>query len=148
ENTRLESSAVRVVQGLVCRAPRTRAAMARSLARDAAGAVSAAANDRDAIRKAAAADMVRVARATWQAACAAYLTELRVQAGLFRDIVGNPFRPVVLNPAWQRPEVVVFAEIVYERQAFERLPELGELLEEVGCTHPSLLGHCRQEGSH
>jgi hypothetical protein len=44
--------------------------------------------------------------------------------------------------------VIVFAEIIYERQDFERLPELAEVFEEVGCRDRLLLAHCRQAAEH
>ncbi len=148
ENTLAEASAVRIARGLMGRRPMSRASLARYTARDAAAAVRFAANDRRAIRQAAPEEVVQVARTTWQAAQAAYAAELQAQAALLRDIAGDPFRPAAPDPALQRPEVAVFADIIYERQTFERLPELGELLEEVGCTDHSLLAHCRQESGH
>jgi hypothetical protein len=126
----------------------TRPSLAEYAARDARRSVYDAANDRRAIQRAAAEDVVRVARATWQAAQAAYEAERRAQAALLRDVIGNPFHAIVPDPTWQRPEVAVFAELIYERQAFERLGELGELLEEVGCVNSSLLAHCRGGGEH
>jgi hypothetical protein len=148
ENTHAERSATRTAQGLTQRHPIGRALLALYTARDAAEAVRCAANDRRAIREAPGADVVRVARATWQAAEVAYTTERKVQAAFLRDIVGDPFRSVPRDPDWQRPEVFVFAEIIYDRQEFERLPELADLLEDMGSAERSLLAHCRAEGQH
>jgi hypothetical protein len=57
----------------------------------------------------------------------AYGTEqtvrLREQAGLLRDVLGNPFRPVTINPAWFTPTVTSLATVAYEERA---LPS-GEL---------------------
>jgi hypothetical protein len=69
-------------------------------------------------------------------------------ANLLRDIFGNPFRPVPLNPAWQTPTVVELAGAVYDDRAFDRLPLLADALEQVGCTDATILGHCRQPGLH
>src|SRR5262249_34082730 len=148
ESTQGEASAVQTAHGLTQRRPMARSSLAKYTARDVQWAVHEAANDRRAIREAAAADVVRMARATWQAAQAASEAEQRGQAALLRDILGNPFHPVTLDPAWQRPEATVFAEMIYERRTFERLPELGELLGELGCVDNSLLAHCRQGGEH
>jgi hypothetical protein len=89
-----------------------------------------------------------VARATWQAAEAAYGKELQAQANFLRDIVGNPFRPVVLDSGYRPPEVVHFARTIYDQRAFEWLPELADSLEQAGCTDADILAHCRQSGQH
>jgi hypothetical protein len=72
-------------------------------------------------------------------------------AALFRDVVGNPFRPVRLNPgwlAWEGGTVRKLAEAIYEEKAFERMPVLGDALEEAGCAEGSVLDHCRSPGPH
>jgi hypothetical protein len=51
--------------------------------------------------------------------------EGRKQSAILRDIFGNPFRPVTLNPAWLTPDVVSLAGKAYEERAFDRLPILG-----------------------
>jgi hypothetical protein len=147
-STHAETSAVRTSQELIQRHPIGRAALAKHTARDAAWTVRYAANDRRAILEAKPADVVRVARATWQAAEAAYTAERQLQATYLRDIVGDPLHCPAVDPVWQRPEVVVFAELIYERRAFERLPELADLLEEVGCADHCLLAHCREPIQH
>jgi hypothetical protein len=70
------------------------------------------------------------------------------QCHLIRDIFGNPFRPVVADPAWLTPTVVAIAEAIYRDRAFDRLPILADALEEAGCTDADLLLHCRQPGEH
>ena len=40
------------------------------------------------------------------------------------------------------------AALFYSDRAFDRLPELGEALEEVGCRDPDILLHCRARGPH
>jgi hypothetical protein len=73
------------------------------------------------------------------------------QCRLLRDIFGNPFRPVFVDPtwlAWSGGTVRKLAQAIYDERAFERLPVLSDALEEAGCTNADLLGHCRQPGEH
>ena len=70
------------------------------------------------------------------------------QATLLRDIFGNPFRPVVADPAWLTPTVRSIAGAIYNDRAFDRLPILADALEEAGCTNADVLLHCRQPGEH
>ncbi len=70
-------------------------------------------------------------------------------ARLFRDLFGPiPFRPVALKPAWRTATVTGLARAIYEDRAFDRLPILGDALEEAGCTHADILRHCRFGGEH
>jgi hypothetical protein len=64
------------------------------------------------------------------------------------DIFGNPFRPITLDPAWQTANVRALAQAIYDDRAFERMPILGDALEDAGCTHADILTHCRQPGEH
>jgi hypothetical protein len=71
----------------------------------------------------------------------------RNQAALIREVIGNPFRPAGLGPGWLTWAgglVPQLAEGVYEDRAFDRMPVLGDALEEAGCTDEAVLGHCRQ----
>jgi hypothetical protein len=73
------------------------------------------------------------------------------QVLLLKDIVGNPFRAVVVNPgwlAWNDGTVVRIAQGIYDERAFDRLPVLGDALEEAGCDNDDILDHCRQPGQH
>jgi hypothetical protein len=74
--------------------------------------------------------------------------ERRVQANLLRDIVGNSFRPVVIDPRWLTSTVVDLARLIYEERCFERLPILADALMDAGCDDDELLNHCRGEGPH
>ncbi|VTR96240.1 Uncharacterized protein OS=Sorangium cellulosum (strain So ce56) GN=sce5710 PE=4 SV=1 [Gemmata massiliana] len=67
---------------------------------------------------------------------------------LARDIFGDPFRPVTLDPAWLTSTVVALAEGIYADRAFDRLPILADALEEAGCGDPGVLSHCRGPGTH
>ncbi len=63
-------------------------------------------------------------------------------------IIGNPFRPVVADPAWLTPTVLSIASSIYQEHTFDRLPTLADALGEVGCTNADVLLHCRQPGEH
>jgi hypothetical protein len=68
-----------------------------------------------------------------------------------RDIVGNPGQGIIAGtPNLTGPYAVAarLAEAIYEEKAFERLPILGDALEEAGCVNQAMLAHCRQEGEH
>lgn len=69
-------------------------------------------------------------------------------ADLVREVAGNPFRRVALDPAWLKPAVTGLASVIYEEQAFDRLPDLALVLEARGCTDSDMLAHCREPGSH
>ncbi len=81
--------------------------------------------------------------------------ERAAQAALVRDIFGNPFRPVAVDPAWRTVSVMRLARTAYDERdlpsghlAPARLAVLGDALEEVGCDSPALLGHLRASGPH
>jgi hypothetical protein len=73
------------------------------------------------------------------------------RSDLVRDIFGNPFRPVALDPAWLRWNdglVARLAQSIYDRRSFADLPVLADAVEEAGCAEPDTLGHCRGGGEH
>jgi len=82
--------------------------------------------------------------------------EGRAHSGaLLRDILGNPFRPVTLSPAWQTPQVVALAQAAYDQRGLPagtldttRLAVLADALEDAGCADADLLGHLRGPGPH
>jgi hypothetical protein len=86
---------------------------------------------------------------------AAYAAECAMQAVLLRCIIGNPFRPVVLDRAWLTPTVVALAYAAYDNRSFPagvlestRLAILSDALEEVGCTCTAILNHLRGPQTH
>jgi hypothetical protein len=78
---------------------------------------------------------------------AAVAPECAAQAVLLRDIFGNPFRPVVPDPAWQTLSAVTLARTIYDERSWELLPLLADLLEEAGCP-AEVSDHCRGPGPH
>jgi hypothetical protein len=72
-------------------------------------------------------------------------------ADLVREVFGNPFRPVGLDPtclAWHDRTVPRLARTIYEERRFDDLPVLADALEEAGCADAALLEHCRSAGVH
>jgi len=80
-------------------------------------------------------------RKTWAA-------ERSSQVDFLREIFGNPFRPVAIDPDWLTSTVTALAQTIYAGRAFDRLPILADALEESGCTDADVLEHCRSAGVH
>lgn len=72
----------------------------------------------------------------------------KAQCDLLRELFGNPFRPVAVDPAWRTPTVLVLARQIYDDDSFSDLPILGDALEDAGCTEAVLLEHCRGLSPH
>jgi hypothetical protein len=69
-------------------------------------------------------------------------------ATLFREISGNPYRPVVLDPGWATATVLALSHGIYDAGDFTPLPILADALEDAGCADEQVLGHCRSAGVH
>jgi len=68
---------------------------------------------------------------------------------LLRDVFGNPFRPLTLEPNWLTGTVVSLARAIYEVRTFADLPILADALEDAGCNNEEILSHCRRwKGPH
>jgi hypothetical protein len=70
---------------------------------------------------------------------------------LLREVVGNPFRPVVIDPTWfcwNSGTVPAIARRIDGEGAFHDLPILADALEDAGCTDADILAHCRSTGPH
>lgn len=78
--------------------------------------------------------------------------EHTAQSHLLRCVFGPlPFRDVPLDPAWlawNDGVVVKLAASIYEGRTFERMPILGDALEEAGCQDQEILAHCRGPAAH
>jgi hypothetical protein len=82
---------------------------------------------------------------------AAEQVEKQRQADLYRDIAGNPFRPVRIDPdwlSWREGTIPKIAHALYDERAFDRLPILADALEDAGCSNDDILQHCREPGEH
>jgi hypothetical protein len=74
-----------------------------------------------------------------------------VLCDLVREVLGDPFRPVAVDPSWLRWEggrVAAMAGIIYRGQRFAELPVLADALEDAGCSEEALLSHLRGGGRH
>ncbi len=86
---------------------------------------------------------------TWGAAQEpGYAAECAEQSRLLRCIVGNPFRPVTLNPSWLTLTVQSLARSIFNERSFGSIRILADALEEAGCHNTDILDHCRQDGEH
>jgi hypothetical protein len=74
--------------------------------------------------------------------------ERAAQCELVREILGNPFRPSLVPPAWRSASVLGLAHYIHEEQAFDRLPILADALEDAGCDDADILDHLRGPGPH
>jgi hypothetical protein len=91
--------------------------------------------------------------AAWYAACAgapaAGWGPLRAaQASLLRCLLGNPFRPARLDPAWRTRTVQAVAQVIYDEHDFGMVAVLADALEDAGCESAEFLAHCRLPGEH
>ena len=94
----------------------------------------------------------------WNAAAAAgakgrvaHRRERHAQADLLREVMGNLYRAVAVEPAWltwNGGAVPKMAQAVLAEARFSDLPILADALEEAGCTDAGLLGHLRGPGPH
>ena len=62
---------------------------------------------------------------------------------LLRDIFGNPFRPVTVDPDWLTTDVAALARGIYDERVFDRMPILADALQDAGCDNDDILNHCR-----
>lgn len=81
--------------------------------------------------------------------------EEAAQVALLRCVLGNPFRPVALDPGLLTPAVVSLARAAYAERQLPgghldpaRLAVLADALEEAGCTQQEVLAHLRGPGPH
>jgi hypothetical protein len=73
---------------------------------------------------------------------------LTLHATFARDIIGNPFRPVDVDPSWLTDTVLALARLADESGDFSIMPILADALQDAGCDDASVLDHCRSSGPH
>jgi hypothetical protein len=85
----------------------------------------------------------------------ARLAEIRRQATLLRDILGNPFRPIAVHPDWHTADIITLAGAAYGVHLptaghldSDCLPILADALEDAGCSEAAILDHLRSPGPH
>jgi hypothetical protein len=93
----------------------------------------------------------------WEAYCkrGGASAETSAQRRIFRDIFGNPFRPLSINPSWLTPTVLNLTQPAYDERIMpagdldpHRLAVLSDALEEAGCDNDDILSHLRGPGPH
>jgi hypothetical protein len=74
---------------------------------------------------------------------------------LTREVFGNPFRAVQLDPIWRTVAASRAARTAYEKRKLPsghldaaRLSVLADALEEAGCADAAILSHLRSPGPH
>ncbi len=75
----------------------------------------------------------------------------RAQLRLVEEIIGHPFREIVLDAAVMARNdglVTKLARSIYEEGAFNRMPVLGRALAEAGCEREEVLRHCGVRAAH
>jgi hypothetical protein len=70
------------------------------------------------------------------------------QSRLLRDITGNPFQPVTIDPRWLSRTVVDLAHFIYDQKAFDKMPLMADELERAGCDNEEIIAHCLSKGPH
>ncbi len=112
-------------------------------------------NDTHAALRAPLGEEIRAAREAWAAYTRSRALPERVrteewvaQCGLLREILGNPFRPVVFDPAWRTPLVMKFADAITKYRGYDLHPHLAKALKAAGCADFDILSHCREPGEH
>jgi hypothetical protein len=65
-----------------------------------------------------------------------------------RDLVGNPFRPVIFLPEWRSEAARGLVIGIQQEEAFDRLPILADALQEADCENAAVLSHCRVQRIH
>jgi len=74
------------------------------------------------------------------------------QIRLLHDIAGPiPFRQPFIDAhllRWHDGTIGKLAQAIYDERAFDRLPILGDALEDAGCHEAEVLDYCRRPGVH
>jgi hypothetical protein len=74
--------------------------------------------------------------------------EESAQCRLYRDVYGYPFEVVTFERAWRTSTVLGLCRQMYDTHDFSGMPVLADALQDAGCDHDEILGHCREPGEH
>ena len=74
--------------------------------------------------------------------------EFSNQCNILREIFGNPFRPVTLDPSRLTSTVTALAQMMYDTREFTAMPILADALQDASCDNEAILTHCRGPGPH
>jgi hypothetical protein len=77
--------------------------------------------------------------------------EKLTQVNLLRCVVGNPYTPSGIDPAWlrwDRGAIPRMAEAIHRDRRCGDLSILADALEKAGCDDSDILGHCRTRREH
>ena len=86
-----------------------------------------------------------------KASRSAKVQELEAQCHLLRDIFGNPFRQITVDPnclAKIGSTALELAQAIYNERRFENMRFLVDALTDAGCAKKDILIHCASEGPH
>ncbi len=98
--------------------------------------------------------------AAFQSACNAFFETAQTgkraafwpwQCAILKDVFGNPFRKVAIDPRWLQwndATVPRIAQAIYDERRFQDLPILADALMDAGCHSEAVLNHCRQPAEH
>lgn len=67
---------------------------------------------------------------------------------VYRDLLPNPFTPIIWRPDWLTSTVRDLAAHIYEQRAFDLMPILGDALMDARCDHQLVQDHCRAPKPH
>jgi len=82
---------------------------------------------------------------------AASAVEGRALADVLREVAGNPFRPVRIDPCWLHwgdGVVGSLARLFAEEGRHGELPYLADALQDAGCSDEELIRHLRRPAGH
>ena len=111
---------------------------------------------------------VATAKSTWHVECtrieiarrtsiaskreAAQTAERIAQTSIVRDLLGNPFRTVSIDPAclsWNHGIIRKIAQTIYDERQYENLSaSCPYALDQAHCTNQDIMSHCQQAGPH
>jgi hypothetical protein len=74
--------------------------------------------------------------------------EEQVHIHYYRDLIGNPFRPVTFIPSWRTGNVLELAQMIYNNRTYNHMPILADALMDAGCEDEQIIGHCHSDGPH